>query len=126
MPDLRHRALFHHAMGCYLVERVFGHTLINSSGRQVSTRDVAEEHIIEDMGFLPSVEDWIDALPIEKWHGGIHRLPKDQRPLTPGEDREATRSRVLAALHGVLKYQVSDLVVDDVIAAVRGAEKEKD
>lgn len=79
MPDLRHRAVLHNAFGCYLVERVFGHTLTNSDGREVSTRDVAERHIIEDMGFLPSLEDWLDELPQSDWHGGIHRLDKAKR-----------------------------------------------
>lgn len=87
MPDLRHRAVLHNAFGCYLVERVFGHTFKNSDGREVSTRDVAEQHIIEDMGFLPSLEDWLADLPQAVWHGGIHRLPKAERPAmkaTPG------------------------------------------
>lgn len=79
MPDLRHRAVLHNAFGCYLVEKVFGHTIINSDKREVSTRDIAEHHIIEDMGFLPSLEDWIDDIPHREWHGGIHRLTKEQR-----------------------------------------------
>jgi hypothetical protein len=79
MPDLRHRAVLHNAFGCFLVERVFGHTLTNADGKQVSTRDVAEHHIIEDLGFIPSLEDWLADLPQQPWHGGIHRLPKNQR-----------------------------------------------
>lgn len=98
MPDLRHRALYHHAMGCYLVERIFGHTLINSDGREVSTRDVAENHIIEDMGFLPSVEDWLESLPQDKWHGGIHRLVREERPVEPSVAREARRNAVIDAV----------------------------
>lgn len=83
MPDMRHRAVLHNAFGCFLVERVFGHVLVNSDGREVSTRELAEQHIIEDLGFLPSLEDWLDELPMSAWHGGIHRIPKDQRPPTP-------------------------------------------
>lgn len=84
MPDMRHRAVLHNAFGCFLVERIFGHTFKNSDGREVSTRDVAEQHIIEDMGFLPSLEDWLDELPQAAWHGGIHRLPKAERPALKG------------------------------------------
>ncbi len=79
MPDLRHRAVLHNAFGCFLVERIFGHTIKNSDGRDVSTRDIAEQHIIEDMGFIPSLEDWLADLPQATWHGGIHRLPKNER-----------------------------------------------
>ena len=98
MPDLRHRAAHHHALGCFTVERVFGRTLINSDGREVSTRDIAEQHIIEDLGFIPSLEDWLEELPQQTWHGGIHRIPKDQRPPTPAEVREHLDQRLHKAL----------------------------
>lgn len=136
MPDMRHRAMYHHALGCFLVERIFGHTLINSDGREVSTRDVAESHIIEDLGFLPSLEDYFDELPLSKWHGGIHRLPKDERPPTPAEVRQVTRDRVCSAVYQGIRdgsllstfddlgsdeqNQAYDKTIDNIIAAVRG------
>lgn len=124
MPDLRHRAALHNAFGCFLVERVFGRTLVNSDGREISTRDIAEEHIQEDLGFLPSLEDWLDDLPMQVWHGGIHRLVKDQRPPTPSQTREATKERVRIVLqeNGVDKF----CMVDSLIRAVHGLEKESD
>ena len=70
MPDMRHRALLHSSFGCYVVERVFGHTIINSSGKEVSTRDIAEKHIIEDLGRIPTVEDYLKHLPMLSWLGG--------------------------------------------------------
>lgn len=95
MPDMRHRAVLHNAFGCFLIERVFGHAFMNSAGREVSTRDVAEQHIIEDLGFLPSLEDFLDELPQLPWHGGIHRLPKQQReealPKTRRGDADGTQ-----------------------------------
>lgn len=95
MPDMRHRAVLHNAFGCFLIERVFGHTFMNSAGREVSTRDAAEQHIIEDLGFLPSLEDFLDELPQSPWHGGIHRLPKQQReealPKTRRGDADGTQ-----------------------------------
>jgi len=86
MPDLRHRALLHNAWGIFLLERVFGVTITNSEGRAVSVRDVGEQHVMEDMGFIPSLEDWLEDLPQQPWHGGIHRLPKTERDkLTPAQ-----------------------------------------
>lgn len=140
MPDMRHRAILHNAFGCFLVERVFGHTLRNSEGREVSTRDVAESHIIEDLGFLPSVEDWLDEMPMSKWHGGIHRLPKDERPETPAEKREATRSRTAEAVYrgirsGALLVEGDedeetlaryDEALDNIIRAVTGASEHQE
>lgn len=127
MPDMRHRAALHNAFGCFLVERVFGHTIINSDGKEVSTRDIAENHIIEDLGFLPSLEDWLDELPMSKWHGGIHRLPKDERPPTPAEARAATRDRVRTLLASEFdanywrETPCSNGLIDQVIAAVTGS-----
>lgn len=126
MPDMRHRALYHHSLGCYLVERIFGHTFVNSEGREVSTRDVAEKHIIEDLGFLPSVEDFLDELPMSKWHGGIHRLPKDEREPTPAEQREARRNRVRDVLLERVSLPTSgpsDGLLDALIIAVRGSDQ---
>jgi hypothetical protein len=76
MPDIRHRAILHSAFGCYLAEQVFGVTITNSDGKEVSVRDVAEEHIIEDLGFIPSIERWLTNLPIEGWMSGTlkHRM----------------------------------------------------
>ncbi len=130
MPDMRHRAVLHNAFGCFLVERVFGHTLKNSDGREVSTRDVAENHVIEDLGFLPSLEDWLDELPMSTWHGGIHRLPKDERPPTPAEERAVTRARVRTHILDNVDNFVRDISLDDMIdrtiAAVRGTTPDKD
>jgi len=70
LPDVRHRALLHSSFGIFLVERVFGTYITNSAGKQVSVRDLAEEHVIQDLGFIPTVEKWLGALPIEPWMGG--------------------------------------------------------
>lgn len=66
-PDVRHRALFHSSLGCYLVEQIFGITRFNSDGREYSTRDIAEHHIIEDLGKIPTVSDYLNEMTIQKW-----------------------------------------------------------
>lgn len=67
LPDARHRALLHSSFGCFLVEKVFGHIITNSNGREVSTREIAEDHVAEDMGFIPTVEKWFKHMPLEPW-----------------------------------------------------------
>jgi hypothetical protein len=71
--DMRHRAILHNSLGPYICERVFGHTLINSDGRTVHVRDLAEEHIIEDMGRIPAVSEYLDGMPMYDWLGGLKR-----------------------------------------------------
>jgi len=73
VPDVRHRAILHSAFGIFLLERVFGTTITNSDGKKVSVRDIGEEHVIEDLGFIPTMERWLKNMPIEEWMGGSRR-----------------------------------------------------
>ncbi len=70
LGDLRHRALLHNTFGCFLVEKVFGLTITNSDGKRISTREIAENHVVEDMGFIPTVENWLESMPILPWMKG--------------------------------------------------------
>jgi hypothetical protein len=66
--DFRHRALRHHAQGIFEAERRFGITLVNSSGRQVPVRLIAEQHIREDCGGrIPTIADWLSRIAPEVW-----------------------------------------------------------
>lgn len=76
VPDMRHRAIFHSSLGIYVAEQIFGVTIKNSDGRNVSVRDVAELHIIEDMGYIPTVQDYLKYLPMLPWLGGKKRKPQ--------------------------------------------------
>lgn len=67
MPDFRHRAGRHHAEGIFLCERVFGVTIKNSAGREIPTRFIGEQHVIEDLGMIPSLQDWLKCIKPEPW-----------------------------------------------------------
>jgi len=71
--DMRHRAMLHNSWGIYLAEQWFGHSITNSDGRSVSVRDVAEHHVLEDMGRIPSVGDYLKGMPFYSWLGGPKR-----------------------------------------------------
>jgi hypothetical protein len=76
VADARHRAILHNTFGCYLVESVFGRTRINSDGREYSPRDVAEDHILQDLGFIPTVERYLNAMSIEPWMSGTMKTTR--------------------------------------------------
>ena len=69
-PDMRHRAILHNSLGCYIAERLFGINITNSEGKLVSVRDIAEQHIIDDMGRIPTVSDYLNEMPMYSWLGG--------------------------------------------------------
>ncbi|MGH9771593.1 MAG: DUF6915 family protein [Candidatus Acidiferrales bacterium] len=70
IADFRHRALRHHAEGIFQAERLFGVTVRNSDGEHVPVRYIAEQHVREDLGRIPSFQDWIAELPIRPWMYG--------------------------------------------------------
>jgi hypothetical protein len=67
-PDIRHRALRHHAFGIAECVEKFGEFLYNSAGTKVAIRYIGEQHIIEDCGGrIPTAEDWLKTIAPETW-----------------------------------------------------------
>ena len=79
LADNRHRMLLHNSFGILLAEQVFGPALTNSAGRRVFVRDLATQHIVEDLGFVPSVAQCLEELPLRPWMAGSRRtsVPAD-------------------------------------------------
>jgi hypothetical protein len=65
--DFRHRALRHHAQGIFECQRFFGDTIINSDGKIVPVRLIGEQHVNEDCGCIPSLQDWFIAIKPAEW-----------------------------------------------------------
>ena len=63
-----------HAAGIWLSETVFGPTITLSTGRVIPTRWVGEQHVREDLGFIPSFADWVKAIRPEPWMGRTERI----------------------------------------------------
>lgn len=56
---LKHRALLHHLLGIEYCEELFGVVVENQDGGMVPVREIAAQHIREDLnGHLPSANDW--------------------------------------------------------------------
>ena len=67
LADFRHRALRHHAEGIFWAEEVFGITLTNSDGKVIPVRWVGEQHVKEDLGWIPTLQDWLKHLRVQPW-----------------------------------------------------------
>lgn len=65
--DFRHRALRHHSEGIFLCEKLFGTTITNSDGRNIPVRLIGEQHVQEDLGWIPSLADWLRCIQPEDW-----------------------------------------------------------
>jgi len=72
-----HRALLHSSFGIFLAEQVFGHNITNSDDKLVSVRDIGEQHVVEDLGFIPTVSDYLENLQYKPW---MSREPNAEKP----------------------------------------------
>lgn len=75
--DPRHRALRHHSEGIFDCESQFGYAIKNSDGRVIPTRYIGEDHVREDLGFIPTMKDWYENIQQQKWMV-MTMKPKDE------------------------------------------------
>ena len=73
----KHRLFRHHSEGIFECERVFGKTIVNSDGKTVYVRYIAELHVQEDCnGYIPTAKEWLDGLNNPKeWMIRTQQLP---------------------------------------------------
>ena len=57
--DWTHRVLRHHAAGIQWAIEKFGHSIENSDGKEIPVKMIAERHVEEDCGFVPTVADYL-------------------------------------------------------------------
>ena len=70
--DNRHRCLTHNSWFISAdgpLEKIFGVVIKNSDGKDVSVRDIGEQHILEDYGmrFIPTPQDYLQEMEIKGW-----------------------------------------------------------
>ena len=86
VPDVRHRAILHSSFGVFVVEKMFGRTRENSAGKTYSPRDVAEDHILQDLGFIPTMEHYLNNMQLQDWMSGTRKKDKTITKHIPLED----------------------------------------
>lgn len=69
----KHRVIFHTAFGIFLVEKIFGHSIRNSDGKEVFVRDIAEQHVLEDLGRIPALNEFLEHMTLQPWMAGIRK-----------------------------------------------------
>jgi hypothetical protein len=88
LADMRHRALLHSTFGIFLCEQVFGVLWTRiSDGISISVRTLGEDHVVEDLGFIPSVDKWLGNMKFQPWMGGLLRGGIKSR-FIPMEDKD--------------------------------------
>ena len=67
IPHSKHRLFRHHSEGIFWCEEKFGTYIINSDGKQVPVRTLGEQHVIEDIGFIPTIADYLKEMNQTGW-----------------------------------------------------------
>jgi hypothetical protein len=96
MGDARHRALRHHAAGIFWCEQEFGSVIRNSDGKDIPTRLIAEQHVTEDMGFIPTVEWWLSRMTLTY---DMNRVPTRSRSLDEPSHKEDIQKLIARKLY---------------------------
>jgi len=52
----------------------FGHAITNSADTRVAVKMIAEQHVMEDCGFIPTIQDWTTPMgkTPESWMLRVH------------------------------------------------------
>jgi hypothetical protein len=74
VADMRHRMVFHSSFGIFVMEKIFGTFITNSDGKKVQVRDVAEQHCLEDLGCIPTLQDYLEETPLQPWMTGARKV----------------------------------------------------
>lgn len=75
--DARHRTVTHNIWFCVnVIPKIFGEQRKNSDKKKYSTKDVAEMHCIEDMGYVPTIQDYLENMKITDWMKGNSTVEK--------------------------------------------------
>jgi|SRR6185503_1896401 hypothetical protein len=93
IADNRHRALTHNSWFiATVIPRVFGEVFKRKSdGVLISSRDVAELHVLEDYKkrFIPSASDFLSSIPFEPWmQNGEKGSPQSYKKLVPNNNHK--------------------------------------
>ena len=97
LADPRHRALRHHAEGIFMLETLFGATIVNADGRTVPVRLIGEQHVREDLGSIPSFADWARLIAPQAWMLRGHHF--DDPLAAPGDQSELGSEPPVARSH---------------------------
>jgi len=77
LADWRHRALLHNTFGIHIFEQLIGSSFNRASDNvAVCTRTVVSQHIMEDLGAIPTPGEFLREMPIQQWMSGINEATK--------------------------------------------------
>lgn len=103
LADWRHRALLHNTFGIHIFEQLMGSSFIRKSdGVAVCTRSVISQHIIEDLGAIPTAGEFLREMPLRYWMSGIKSKDKLRMQTLTIEGSDNKEAYVTASIRWTL------------------------
>lgn len=76
IADARQRAIRHHSEG--IAEAItLLEPVVLESGRVVPIRWIGEQHVMEDLGQIPTAADWLRRMTLEPWMNHARKLSRE-------------------------------------------------
>ncbi len=86
----------HHSAGVEWAIEKFGHSIANSDARTIPVKLIAEQHVMEDMGFLPSPDWWLSQMMLVPAMNKVPTKPgQEQKGISPVEELRRTLAHEL-------------------------------
>ena len=76
-PDFRHRAIRHHSQGVQECIKKYGDYIELNNNKKVPIKLIAEQHLIEDCGYIPSMSDWLMHIKPQMFMYKAKKLSKE-------------------------------------------------
>lgn len=107
VPSNMHRVLTHNTWFISPngpLEKAFGVVIKNSEGKDVSVRDLGEQHISEDFGgLIPTVQDYLAHMEYHPWMGADYRF---------GKPHSSLDGRVTKTIPDKPKFDIHNTMID--------------
>ncbi len=112
------RIKFHNSAPCTPDNRF--PLIINSDGKEVSVRDIGEQHILEDFKgrFIPTVADYLNNLEFQPWMQNGDGVPPSFQKIYDSKKKKAATPKDMVFDSSMLLPSPSDMVIDGLVPVV--------
>jgi hypothetical protein len=73
MADFCHRGIRRHSESIFVLREIFGTTITISNSRVVPVRFIGEQHVLNDLNRIPTVQDWLGKIQLGSWSSVMDR-----------------------------------------------------
>lgn len=93
-----HRMFLHNSVGIMICEQVFGDFIENSNKKKIAVRDIAEHHILLDVGEIRTPQDWLENMHnpdyVKPYKAKLDSVVKDLEEKDTGKTIDTLKKKI--------------------------------